>query len=97
MYNILIEDRAIIEIENAIEYYETKLVGLGYNFKIELSKSFDALSINPYYQIRYKNVRCKPLKKFPFLIHYTVNKANEIVEIYAVVCTHQNPEFEGFK
>jgi toxin ParE1/3/4 len=91
MFSILIEDRAIIEIKNIIEYYETKQVGLSNKFKMEISKNFDAISLNPYYQVRYKNVRCKPLKNFPFLIHYTVDKQKREVKIYAIVNTHQNP------
>lgn len=36
MFSILIEDRAIIEIKNIIEYYETKQVGLSNKFKMEI-------------------------------------------------------------
>lgn len=97
MFAILIEDRAIMEIANTIRYYENKHIGLGNKFINEISKNFDALSLNPYYQIRYKNVRCKPLKNFPFLIHYTVDKKKNEIKIYAIVNTHQNPNIVWVK
>lgn len=49
------------------------------------------VEINPTnYQIRYRNLRGAPLKKFPFLIMYEIFK-NDVI-VHAVFNTHQNPD-----
>ena len=67
MFTVILEDRASQDIQNAIDYYDSKEIGLGLKFKNALDKEFIALELNPFYQIKYNAIRCKLVKKFPYL------------------------------
>ena len=41
--------------------------------------------------IRYKNVRCKPIKRFPYLITYTIDETTKSIAILRVFNTYQEP------
>ena len=41
--------------------------------------------------VRYKNVRCKPMKRFPFLITFTIDDTAHSVNILRVFNTYQEP------
>lgn len=87
-----IERLAIKDIQEAIDYYNSKQKNLGKKFHTEVKKYFTAIQKNPRYQIRYENVRCLPLKKFPAMIHFTFDEKTNLVIIRAVLNTHLDPE-----
>jgi plasmid stabilization system protein ParE len=66
-YNILLSPKATLDIEAAFEYYCEKSLQTLKNLDKELNTAYEAISINPHYKIRYKNVTGFPLKKFPYL------------------------------
>jgi len=43
-----------------------------------------------HFAVRYDDVRCMPVKKFPYMIHYRIH--NKTVMVEAVLNTHRNPE-----
>lgn len=86
-----LEPSAKIDIQNEINYYNNQQKGLGKKFHFEIKHYFKAIKKNPFYQIRYKNIRCLPLKKFPIMIHYTVDEDKQQIIIRAVINTHRNP------
>ena len=92
MFHIYIENRALADIQEAIDYYDSQQVGVGAKFLKAVEKEFVALEKNPFYAIRYKNVRCKQIKKFPYLIHFTIDETEEIIFVTAVISTHRNPD-----
>jgi len=50
------------------------------------------LSTFALYQVRYGDkVRCLPIKTFPFMLHFTVDKKHKMVTIRAVFHTSKNP------
>lgn len=92
-YRILIAPEAIEDIQNATDWYNTKLDGLGNNFSNKAKASINALKTLPQkHCLRYDDVRCVLIEKFPFLVHYTINESLKIVEIYAVFHTSRNPK-----
>ena len=92
MYTIFVEDGAGNDVQDGIDYYDDKATGLGLKFKTAVDKEFSAISKNPFYQIRYNNVRCKQVKKFPYLIHFYVDEAVKTAYILAVISTHKDPK-----
>ena len=67
-YKIYRSPNVEIELEEAYSYYynlQSNKTLLAFDNEIE--KAFSALESNPFYQVRYKNVRALPLKKFPFI------------------------------
>ena len=91
-FKIKIEPEAIEDIQLAIRWYNKQQTGLGKKFFTELKKHFNLLKINPFYQIRYDDVHCLPLNKFPFMIHFTINQTKKLVIVRAIFNTSRNPD-----
>ncbi|MCF8427959.1 MAG: type II toxin-antitoxin system RelE/ParE family toxin [Bacteroidia bacterium] len=91
-YKIILEPGAFSDIQESIDYYNKKQIGLGKRFHQIVKSSFDAIKISPYYQIRYSNVRCFYTKPFPFLIHFSLNEQAKIIHILAVLHTSKDPK-----
>ena len=91
-YTIDIDPRAIQDIQEAIAYYDEQQVGLGEKFEAVLNEHLLTLLKNPYFRIRYDNIHCLPLKKFPYMVHFTVNENKKEVTVWAVFHTSLNPD-----
>ncbi|OFY88671.1 MAG: hypothetical protein A3K10_16910 [Bacteroidetes bacterium RIFCSPLOWO2_12_FULL_31_6] len=91
-FKIKIEPDARIDIQEAIDWYNKQQKGLGKKFHTAVLSHFDSLKKNPHFEIRYDFVNCLPLKKFPFMIHFTVDEVNQIVAVRAVFHTSLNPD-----
>lgn len=91
-YTILVTPTATEDIAVAVEYYNAVAVDLGYRFADLVAEYFDRIAELPTASaVRYKNVRCKPLKRFPFLITFAIDDANHSVNILRVFNTYQEP------
>jgi toxin ParE1/3/4 len=91
-YNILLEPDAILDIQEAIDYYDQQQAGLGKKFETVLNKHFATLQQNPFFQIRYDRVHCLPLKNYPYMIHFTIGENEEIIIVRAVLHTALSPK-----
>lgn len=91
-FKIKIETDAKLDIQQAISWYNKQQKGLGKKFYSVLMKHIEGLKKNPHYEIRYDNVNCLPVKKFPFMIHFTVDKTEKIVSVRSVFHTSIDPE-----
>lgn len=90
-YGLQIFPRAKNDIQGAIKWYNLKQAGLGKRFHAEVKESFEYLRTNPFFQNRYDEVRCLPLKKFPFMVHFSVEEKAKRVVVHAVFHTSLNP------
>ena len=90
LFTIVIEKRAIKDAQKAIDYYDEELIGLGKKFNDSLDKHITTIAKNPFYQLRYKDYRALPIKKFPFLILFYINEPSKTVFITAIFHTKQN-------
>ena len=88
---IIIEPEARIEIEEAIEWYESKKPGLGAEFLNYLDGYFQTLKNGKaLFEIKRKpTFRELPLRRFPYIIIYEEYK--EKIIIYSVFSTFQDP------
>ncbi|WP_224994965.1 hypothetical protein [Cesiribacter sp. SM1] len=91
-YKIKIEADALQDIQQGIDYYNELQPGLGRKFLADVKASFKSLKLNPFFQVRYDEVRCLPLKKDPFMIHFTIDQANQLVVVRAVFNTYLDPD-----
>lgn len=82
-----INPQAKIDIQEQIHYYNERQKGLGKRFHNDVKSTFKKIQKNPFYQIRYKNIRCLPLNKFPSMVHYTFDEVNMIIIVRAVTHT----------
>lgn len=78
---------AINDIQDIYDWYENKQTGLGEKFLQVLEEAFDELKINPFYQVRYQNVRCRLMNRFPYMIHFSVNENTNVILIGAILNT----------
>ena len=65
-FRVDLEKSALIDVQAAIDYYDNQKAGLGRKFEAELNEFLISLETHPFYQTRYNQVRCLPLRKFPF-------------------------------
>ena len=91
-YAVVIEPRALDEIQEAIDYYNLISPRLGEKFYAELDSYFETLARSPKFQVRYKDIRCVPLKTFPYMIHFRIDEIEMEVLIEAIINCNRNPE-----
>ncbi len=91
-FKIFFDKRVKDDVQQAIDYLKLNSSDAPINFRKDLMNSIKALKINPFYQIRYSNIHCLPLKKFSFMIHFTIDEKKKAVYIHALINTYKNPE-----
>jgi toxin ParE1/3/4 len=89
-FTIVIEKRALKDAQKAIDYYDEQAIGLGKKFNTALDKHIETIAKNPFYQLRYKDYRALPIKKFPYLILFYIKESINTVYIIAISNTKQN-------
>ena len=91
-FKLKIEPEALDDIQQGIDWYNEQQAGLGRKFLAEVKIGFKSLKTNPFFQLRYEGVRCLPLKKYPYMLHFTVNETDKLVIIHAVFPTPLSPD-----
>jgi addiction module RelE/StbE family toxin len=72
-YALVVQSEAVIDIQEAFEWYEMKLEGLGFDFIEEVENGFEKISIHPqYYTSIAVDFRRYKIKRFPYLIVYEI-------------------------
>ncbi len=84
-------ERATIDLDNAVTYYNSRQEGLGKRFYLEYKKTLKTIKRNPHYRTFYDDVHCLQVGKFPYLIHYIIDTQHNQVSIEALICAYQNP------
>jgi toxin ParE1/3/4 len=91
IYKVVIEPRAILDLQEAIDYYDSKQSGLGEYFYQVVDKHIETLVKSPFFQIRYKDYYGFPIRKFPFIILYYIDEELKTINIISVFNTFLNP------
>ena len=90
IFNLDINNQVYKDLNNAVEYH-SEIKSKAILIAFEESMSF--LEQNPFFSVRYKNIRCLPLgKKLPYMIHFTINEHTQTVHIHAFINTNKNPD-----
>lgn len=83
---------ALDDLEQAVDYCEHLQSALGKRFALQVERTLNAIKRNPFFAaVRYDEIRCAQVKKFPYLIHYQINEEEFLVTIIAVYATHREP------
>lgn len=91
-YTILITPTAARDLDAAVEYYNLQAEDLGYRFADLVEQYLNRITLTPTASpIRYKNIRCKPLATFPYLILFTVDESAATVSVLRIFHTKQQP------
>ncbi len=92
VFKVIIDNRAFKDIDEAVSYYQKISPQVTKRFVTDIRNATKALAKNPFFQIRYKDYRCLPLKKSPFMIHYVVDEKRNVVNIYALINTAKDTD-----
>ncbi|OMQ12776.1 type II toxin-antitoxin system RelE/ParE family toxin [[Flexibacter] sp. ATCC 35103] len=91
MNKIRFVKEALFDIENVVFWYEKQRIGLSYDFELCLEAGINTISRNPdLFQKKYKNIRMHFISRFPYGIHYRLEK-DEIIVI-GVFHTSRSPK-----
>ena len=89
-YKVLFYPLALVDIEQVVIYYNEQQNGLGKRFASQVQLALTAIKRNPFFSsIRYGNVRCAQVPKFPFVVHYQIKEPSNITTA-AVYSTYQH-------
>jgi len=66
--------------------------GLGRKFHAEVKAAFKNLKTNPFFQERYDGIHCLPLKKFPYMVHFSIHEQDQLVIVRAIFNTSIDPK-----
>jgi len=92
IYKIVVTPDAIENIDNAVNYYKNiaspKVAKL---FIDDYRNTFKSIQKTKYFQFFFEDFRCKPMKKFPYVVFYTIDEEIKVIIIKAVFHTSQNP------
>ena len=92
-FNVVFEQSAIDDLDNAIAYHLKQSVAKAKRLDEEVAKAVAVLEHNPWFAVRYDGVSCLPLgKKLTYMLQFTVDEANQMVYVFALFNTLQNPE-----
>lgn len=92
LFKVIVNDVLADDIQEAVDYYKEKQKSLATRFYYNSKKLLKSLEQDALlYQVKYKDIRCAKVKKFPYLIHYKVNEKENTVYVYALICTYKNP------
>ena len=92
-FSIKIDSDALHEIRNITFWYDSQKTGLGDRFQKTVIKQIEALAENPQiFAIRYKEIRCMLVNKFPYMVHFYLNSKNSTIEVLAIIGTDRNPK-----
>ena len=87
---IIINPDAVLDVEDAANWYESQEPGLGIEFLLELDSAIDLAAEAPdHYEVLYQGVRRVLLQRFPFSVYFVSNI--QVIEIIAVLHQHRAP------
>ncbi|MFZ5553752.1 MAG: type II toxin-antitoxin system RelE/ParE family toxin [Bacteroidota bacterium] len=93
-FTSVLSPRAISDLRIARDWYNQKKAGLGMEFLHEI-KLYNAFIKKKPFAFQTRNnppVRCAPLRRFPFMIHYLPVEELQQIVILAVLHTSENPD-----
>jgi hypothetical protein len=91
IFKIAVSNRAQHEIEEAIEFYNIRNKSAAIEFYSEIQNIYRILEFSPYFEVKFLNIRSIPLNKFPFIIFFTIDFENQIVNIRSCFHNSQSP------
>ena len=91
-YKIQADPRVKLDLQQAMEFLKSRRKGLDTKFLADYKSSLKTLKTNPFFEVRYDNIRCLPLETFKYMIHFSVDEDNNTVLVNAVISTYLDPD-----
>jgi len=90
-YSLIVSPRAQREITHAIDYYSLYSIDAPLNLISALGEAYGELETNPFFGVRYKNIRALKLKGFPYLLYFIINEKKGVISILSCFHNKINP------
>lgn len=91
-YNLHVQAEAIMDMQDAFDWYQAKKDGLGFEFLEEVETGFQNICNNPqYYTAINGHFRRHKVKRFPYLVIYEIEP--DTIIINAVRHSSRKPKF----
>lgn len=87
-YKIQADPRVKLDLQEAMDFLKSRRKGLDTKFLADYKSRLKTLKTNPFFEVRYDEIRCLPLEIFKCMIHFSVDEVNNIVLINAVISTY---------
>ena len=68
-----------INLNRLLKYYYKIDILIGDKFQKSLNKTINSISSNPFFEVKYSEVRCALIPKFPYMIHFQINEKKNFV------------------
>ena len=92
MKSIIIHTEAELELWQAVDYYETKCVGLGLDLEQEVSLALGDIQGAPdRWPIKGYGTRWRLLKRFPYAVYYL--ELQDVIWVVALAHTSRKPYY----
>ena len=92
-FRIRIDPMALEDIQGITDWYNQQKEMVGKRFQDSTIKQINKLAKDPNsFAIRYNEIRCMQVKKFPYMVHFYINEKLGFVDVLAVISTHRNPK-----
>lgn len=92
-YIVKIDPDALNDIQEITKWYSDQQKELGGRFQRTAIRQINSLKKDPQmYAVRYNEIRCMTIRKFPYMAHFFINDRNNTVEVLAVISTARNPK-----
>lgn len=90
-YKIIVSPKAQKEIENAIDYYALYSSNAPKSFINLLKDTYRSLENNPFFNVRYKNIRALKINKFPYSLYFVIDETQNSVRILSCFHNKRSP------
>jgi hypothetical protein len=81
------------DIEKAVDFNNNRRNGWGDKLFLIVKKQTASLSKSALsFGIKYDDIRCMPVNKFPYLVHYRATIQTKTVKVEALIHTSRGPE-----
>lgn len=90
-YKLIVTEAAVIQLEDACLFYESRKTGLGNELEKEIIELLRHIEANPFlFSIKFATMREAVVKRFPFIIVYEI--LDKDILVVSVFHTKQNPD-----
>lgn len=80
------------DLAQAVDWYDEIQAGLGRLLLNNVKRQTAKLSTSAlHFALKYNDIRCMGIKKFPYLIHYRIDEQSKTVKVEAMLHTSRNP------
>lgn len=92
-YRIKIAPEALSDIREIKYWYDSQKIDLGKTFKDTVIKQINDLTENPQiFAIRYEEIRCMLVRKFPYTVHFISTKRFPLLKFWQLSALTEIPK-----